>query len=146
MGEEIKSIKQWFEKAKPNPTIEDISVQIGCHYEEVCEMMDSLSDDKDGNIEIYASNYKCKINDYVNFVGDMNSYEKEELLDSLCDQIVTAIGVAHMMGMDIVGALNEVNNSNYSKFDDNGYPIFNEQGKIAKGPNYFPPKLEQFIK
>ena len=142
MSEEIKSIKQWFEKAKPNPSIEDVSVQIGCHYEEVAEMAASISDNETNKLMDEAAEYFKNLNAHL---GGLSASRKVELLDALCDQIVTAIGIAHMMGMDIEGALNEVNNSNYSKFDENGYPIFNEQGKIAKGPDYLPPRLEAFI-
>lgn len=74
-----------------------------------------------------------------------NTINQIELLDALCDQIVTAIGVAHMFGFDIQGALQEVANSNDSKFED-GKPVFNEHGKIAKGKNYFKPELAKFIK
>lgn len=139
----IKSIKKWFETAKPNPTPEDISVQIGCHYEEVCEMLEShgWANDTDVVSELNetAEWYKSK--------GDKRlllDIKDDELLDALCDQIVTAVGVAHMLGMDIEGALNEVNNSNWSKFED-GKPVFNEQGKIAKGKGYFAPDLTKFI-
>lgn len=147
MSEEIKSIKNWFELAKPNPSIEDACVQIGCHYEEVAEMAQCVGDD----CMAYAANivsehYKNKNDAYLVdlelLVDDSES--KTELLDSLCDQIVTAIGVAHMLGFDIEGALNEVNNSNYSKFED-GKPAFNEQGKIGKGKDYFAPNLEKFV-
>ena len=67
------------------------------------------------------------------------------VLDSLADQIVTAVGTAHMNGMDIVGALHEVNGSNFSKFDDEGNPIFNDNKKIMKGPNYYKPDLVKFL-
>lgn len=50
-----------------------------------------------------------------------------------------------MMGFDMVGALKEVNASNYSKFE-NGKPVFNEQGKIAKGKDYFKPNLTTYLK
>ena len=70
--------------------------------------------------------------------------DRQLLLDSLCDQIVTAVGVAHMFGLDITGALEEVNRSNWSKFVD-GEPVFNKHGKIAKGPNYSPPDLSKFV-
>ena len=50
-----------------------------------------------------------------------------------------------MMGFDIIGALNEVNNSNWSKFE-NGKAIFDGNGKIKKGTNYFKPNLIKFIK
>ena len=70
--------------------------------------------------------------------------DRQELLDSLADQIVTAVGVARMFELDIVGALKEVNASNYSKFVD-GKPLFDENGKIKKGPNYFKPDLSKFV-
>lgn len=147
MSEEIKSIKKWFELAKPNPGIEDACVQIGCHYEEVAEMAQCAGDDCMADAaNIVSEHYKNKNDAYLvdlDLLVD-DSESKTELLDSLCDQIVTAIGVAHMLDFDIEGALNEVNNSNYSKFED-GKPVFNEQGKIAKGKDYFAPNLEKFI-
>ena len=63
----------------------------------------------------------------------------------MCDQIVTAIGVGYMLDFDMVGALTEVNSSNWSKFED-GEPIFDENGKIAKGKDYFKPELAKYIK
>ena len=65
-------------------------------------------------------------------------------LDALADGIVTATGMAHMAGMDIVGALGEVNRSNWSKFED-GKPVFNENGKIAKGKDYSKPELKPYL-
>lgn len=143
MSEEIKSIKKWFELAKPEPTEKDQMVQIGCHFEEFSEMLTSIgfykSCDTVNSVDVIADHFKS--GRVSNFSEDIN---KIELLDSLCDQIVTAIGVAHMLGFDIEGALNEVNNSNYSKFED-GKPVFNEQGKIAKGKDYFAPDLSEFV-
>lgn len=68
-----------------------------------------------------------------------------EMLDGLCDQIVTATGVAHMLGYNVVGAMVEVNASNFSKFDEEGKPILNENKKIMKGPNYFKPDLNPYL-
>ena len=93
------------------------------------------------SLEVTADNYKAIMDWCYNSAKSSN---KIELLDSLCDQIVTAIGVAHMLGMDIENALAEVNRSNHSKFED-GKPVFNAQGKISKGVNYTPPKLGKFI-
>ena len=67
-----------------------------------------------------------------------------ELLDSLADQIVTATGVGTFLGMNVPGALAEVNRSNYSKFED-GEPVFNENKKVMKGKDYTPPDLSSFI-
>ena len=70
--------------------------------------------------------------------------DRAELLDALCDQIVTATGIGTFFGMNVPGALSEVNRSNYSKFV-NGNPIFNENQKVMKGPDYTPPELSPFI-
>lgn len=66
------------------------------------------------------------------------------LLDALADQIVTATGVGTFLGMNVPGALAEVNRSNYSKFE-NGEPIFNENKKVMKGKDYTPPDLTPYI-
>ena len=67
------------------------------------------------------------------------------LLDSLADQIVTATGVGTFLGMNVPGALAEVNRSNYSKFNAEGEPIFNENMKVMKGPFYTKPDLTPYI-
>ena len=69
---------------------------------------------------------------------------RAELLDALCDQIVTATGIGTFFGMNVPGALSEVNRSNFSKFV-NGEPVFNENQKVMKGPGYTPPELSPFI-
>ena len=92
-------------------------------------------------IDLYARSYKeWKTLDNI----DWTDYKLIELLDALCDQIVTAIGVAHMFGFDIKNALAEVNKSNWSKFE-NGKPVFYKNGKIKKGKYYKEPELEMFI-
>ncbi len=65
-------------------------------------------------------------------------------LDAMVDQVVTATGSAQHLGMNIAGGLDEVNRSNWSKFVD-GKPIFDENGKIAKGPDYFKADLSPFV-
>ena len=66
---------------------------------------------------------------------------RTDFLDSLADQVVTSVGVAHCAGMNMTEACKRVNASNWSKFVD-GQPVFNEAGKIAKGPDYRKPNLE----
>lgn len=73
-------------------------------------------------------------------------YDKRiPFLDSLCDQIVTATGVGTFLGMDVPGAADETDQSNWSKFVD-GKPLRNpETSKIMKGPDYFKPDLKKFV-
>ena len=141
----IHSIKEWFKAAKPNPSTADACVQIGCHYEEVSEMGAALCDD-DVACELAdtALLYQMNHNWYIGAIEELSADARVELLDALCDQIVTAVGVAYMMGMDIEGALAEVNRSNWSKFKG-GVPVLNAQGKIAKGAEYTPPELSDYI-
>ena len=140
----IHSIKEWFKAAKPNPSTVDACVQIGCHYEEVSEMSSVLYDDVEHSLASTARNYQMHSRGYLGAVEELSADERVELLDALCDQIVTAVGVAYMMGMDIEGALAEVNRSNWSKFEG-GVPVFNARGKIAKGAEYTPPELSDYI-
>ena len=140
----IHIIKEWFKVAKPNPSTADACVQIGCHYEEVSEMSAVLYDDVEDELVDTAILYKIKHSEYLGVVEKLSADARVELLDALCDQVVTAVGVAYMMGMDIEGALAEVNRSNWSKFEG-GVPVFNEHGKIAKGVEYTPPELSDYI-
>lgn len=112
---------------------------MGCHLEEVNEMFAAMSPEKSKFLE-HMANYFKTTDEYI-----LDAVDKVELLDALCDQIVTAIGVGHMMGWDILGALNEVISSNDSKRDENGNFIFDENGKIKKSEHYFKPNLVRFL-
>lgn len=139
--EVITKIKEWFEVAVPQPTEKNQAIQIGCNLEEVAEMLNVFNPMLGEYIDLYARSYKeWKTLDNI----DWTDYKLIELLDALCDQIVTAIGVAHMFGFDIKNALAEVNKSNWSKFE-NGKPVFYKNGKIKKGKYYKEPELEMFI-
>lgn len=150
----IQQIKRWFQLAVPAPTEQNIHSQLGVHFEEVSEMLDVL---KEAGARYAMREQLGFVADTVSFVErrlkegiqgisiNLADLDRIELLDALCDQIVTAVGVAHMLDLDIEGALKEVADSNDSKFDDDGRPIFNEQMKIMKGPNYFRPDLTKFI-
>lgn len=140
----IKEIIEWFKAAKPKPTTDDIAVQIGCHFEEIkemCHAMNLYCDD----VVTQELRFKTNLLPYRRGIENMDSKEKAAVLDALCDQIVTAIGVGYMMGFDMAGALDEVNKSNWSKFKD-GVPVFDENGKIAKADGYFKPNLTKFLK
>lgn len=137
----IESIKTWFELAVPAPTDKNRAVQFGVHLEEVAEMLRALfpgSNQVADLLELKATFFKAE------YPGVFENYERVELLDSLADQIVTAVGVAHMFGLDISGALAEVNRSNFSKFVD-GKPVFDANGKIAKPATYSKPDLTPFV-
>ncbi|MDC3185582.1 nucleoside triphosphate pyrophosphohydrolase family protein [Candidatus Pelagibacter sp.] len=69
-----------------------------------------------------------------------------EVADALTDILYVTYGAGHAFGIDLDKCFDEVQNSNMSKLDKNGKPIYNEMGKVMKGENYFKPDLSKFIK
>ena len=70
----------------------------------------------------------------------------KEVADALTDILYVTYGAGHAFGIDLNKCFDEVQRSNMSKLGDNGKPIYNEQGKVMKGPKYFQPDLSKFIK
>jgi predicted HAD superfamily Cof-like phosphohydrolase len=68
-----------------------------------------------------------------------------EVADALTDILYVTYGAGHAFGIDLDKCFNEVQNSNMSKLDENGKPIYNDAGKVMTGPNYFKPDLSKFI-
>lgn len=147
MSNEIQTIVKWFSDAKPNPKIDDIATQYGCHLEEFAEGLKATGDFR-GEVITMSHAYKNHKKIYMQGLSDAISSNKKkvELLDAFCDQIVTAVGTAQYMGFDIIGALNEVIASNDSKRMPDGSFLLDENGKITKeSPNFFSPDLANFI-
>ena len=68
-----------------------------------------------------------------------------EVADALTDILYVTYGAGHAFGINLDKCFEEVQNSNMSKLDKNGKPIYNESGKVMKGPNYFKPDLSKFV-
>ena len=69
----------------------------------------------------------------------------KEVADALTDILYVTYGAGHAFGINLDKCFEEVQNSNMSKLDENGKPIYNEHGKVMKGPNYFKPDLSKFV-
>lgn len=138
----IDPIEMWHRRARPEPTAAKFNVQLGCHFEEIAEMMDSMmcSDQPEWlqlkrDITLMANRLKSgAVTTEVLF--------RKDFLDSIADQIVTGVGTGYCAGMQVTEAVRRVNTSNWSKYDTDGNPIFSPQGKIMKGPDYKEPDLE----
>lgn len=140
-----QEITNWFRTAKPSATNADVASQYAFFIEEVAEVFDATNDTD-------VAEYLRKVKQYYLILAKsdylektLNSWNKIALLDGLCDTAVTVNGVATYLGMNFPGALEHISQSNWSKFDENGKPILDADGKITKGPNYFKPNLEPFI-
>ena len=75
----------------------------------------------------------------------MNNKNLLEVADALTDILYVTYGAGHAFGIDLDKCFDEVQNSNMSKLDENGNPIYNDSGKVMKGPNYFKPDLSKFV-
>lgn len=139
----------WIKKCKPSPTSADFHTQFGVFCEEIGETLSEVSTtNQETNLLVVEAREAMerlgthlKGNDHVIVV--MQKHRKG-FLDGLNGVIVTAVTTAHTQDMDIIGSANEVNRANYSKFV-NGRPIFDVNGKVAKGPDYVKADLTPFI-
>jgi len=75
----------------------------------------------------------------------INKRDIKEVADALTDILYVTYGAGHAFGINLDKCFNEVQNSNMSKLGEDGKPIYNEKGKVMKGPNYFKPNLRKFV-
>ena len=75
----------------------------------------------------------------------INNNDIIEVADALTDILYVTYGAGHSFGVDLDSCFNEVQSSNMSKLGDDGKPIYNESGKVMKGPNYFKPNIKKII-
>ena len=76
----------------------------------------------------------------------MKKKDLKEVADALTDILYVTYGAGYAYGIDLDKCFKEVQRANMSKLGSDGKPIYNEQGKVMKGPNYSPPDLKQFVK
>ena len=138
---------EWFVRAVPKPEVKNLTVQCGVHVEEVVEFLQEMQT-SDEALLFYIVQARKAMTNLGNYLKkeayNLTFSDREATLDAICDQLVTATGVARMLDMDPVAGLAEVNRSNWSKFV-NGEPQFTEHGKIMKGPDYSEPNLSPFV-
>lgn len=149
MNDTLQNTAEWFRKSTPSPTLKNISTQMGVHFEEVAEMIEALGPTTPEAKLLLDSAHAALENLSALMKRDQTAVmvrlsRQNDLLDSICDQIVTATGSGVFLGMNVPGALAEVNASNWSKFH-NGECLRDENQKIIKGPDYFKPNLKPFL-
>ena len=86
------------------------------------------------------------INEELNELRDaINNKDIKEVADALTDILYVTYGAGHAFGINLDKCFVEVQNSNMSKLGEDGKPIYNEKGKVMKGPKYFKPNLNKFV-
>ena len=99
-----------------------------------------LSDDKINNLRI--SLIKEELDELEKAIKDKDIIE---VADALTDILYVTYGAGHAFGINLDKCFNEVQQSNMSKLGADGKPIYNELGKVMKGPNYFKPDFSKFL-
>ena len=100
----------------------------------------SLSSDKINNLRINL------IEEELNeFKEAISKKDLKEVADALTDILYVTYGAGHAFGINLDKCFEEVQKSNMSKLGNDGKPIYNQKGKVMKGPNYFKPNLKKFV-
>ena len=101
----------------------------------------SLSTDKINNLRISLIEEELNELKYA-----IKNNDLKETADALTDILYVTYGAGHSFGVNLDNCFDEVQKSNMSKLGENNKPIYNEHGKVMKGPNYFKPDLTKFLK
>ena len=101
----------------------------------------SLSSEKINNLRISLIKEELE-----EFKQAIKNNDLKETIDALTDILYVTYGAGHAFGVNLDQCFEEVQKSNMSKLGKDGKPIYNEDGKVMKGPNYFKPNLSKFIK
>ena len=99
-----------------------------------------LSSEKINNLRISLINEELE-----EFKEAIKNQDLKEAIDALTDILYVTYGAGHAFGIDLDKCFAEVQSSNMSKLGKDGKPIYNDRGKIMKGPNYFKPNLNKFV-
>ena len=139
------STDEWFAVVLANdaPGTDRFPVQLGCHLEEVVEMLQEVYvDDSDVNsaLEGAIANLTKAAEALKSGQQEVAVDRAEAFEDSLLDQRVTGTGLLKMRGADVAESVARVDVANFTKFVD-GKPLYKEGGKIAKGPNFWNPEF-----
>ena len=100
-----------------------------------------LSSEKINNLRISLINEELE-----EFKQAIQNNDLKEAIDALTDILYVTYGAGHAFGVNLDECFDEVQRSNMSKLGEDGKPIYNEAGKVMKGPNYFKPDLSKFLK
>jgi len=97
------------------------------------------------NDKITSLRYDLIKEELDEFKEAIDKKDIKEVADALTDILYVTYGAGHAFGIDLDKCFEEVQNSNMSKLGNDGKPIYNENGKVMKGPNYFKPNLSKFV-
>lgn len=140
----------WLKACGKEPSPEGLSTQIGCHFEEMAEFMDSVSIESNTGLAATTLNEISAVLKAVATTLKLGNakaliYDREGALDALCDTEVTGNGVAYMAGFKKTLADADVIASLWAKLNEDGTPVILPGGKIGKRPGWCAPDLTGYV-
>lgn len=137
------STDEWFAVVLANdaPGTDRFPVQLGCHLEEVVEMLEMVDTSSyvDPRISDAAATLGMVAEELKSGRFQVKLVDDAAFEDSLLDQLVTGTGLLKMRGADVAESVARVDVANFTKFVD-GKPVYKEGGKVGKGPNFWNPE------
>ena len=120
------------------------------NFESVRKFMETFGQEIKEKAEFPDSNiislrYDLISEELQEFKEAIKNNDIKEVADALTDILYVTYGAGHSFGIDLDKCFDEVQNSNMSKLDENNKPIYNDAGKVMKGPKYFKPDLSKFV-
>jgi hypothetical protein len=150
----LEEITLWFEKTNPVPTNDCFHKSLSKHLEKTSQLLLSFRDvgrdfntrEQIGLSADVMSHIQRQVRAGRNGIElVVEDIDTDDLLHNLCGQVVTSIGIAHSLKLDIIRALLEICASYTTKYDEEGNPFFNDQSNPVNGPNYRSPDLTPYI-
>lgn len=151
---DISPLSSWFNTAVPQPDQNDVHSQIAEQLNEFTKMLGLIADAAESFSAREELRFSLEVLSFIQTkirppatgirigLGDL---DRIQTLDSLCRQISAAVGTAHMLNLDIGGALEEFSAANHSRFDGAGQPRFNENGDFIENPDRTHPNFIPYI-
>ena len=109
-------------------------------FEQKVEIMPTLSDFSTRELRL-----ELIVEEVEELADAIDNEDLVEIADALTDILYVTYGAGHALGIDLDACFDEVHRSNMSKLDENGKAIYRADGKVLKGPNYFPPNLKNIF-
>ena len=140
----LMTTDKWFAVVLENdaPGTDRFPIQLGCHLEEIVEMLVELEleDELQQEVETAVASLTKVADALKTGQADVGTKNEVAFNDSVLDQRVTGTGLLKMQGVDVAETVARVDVANFTKFVD-GKPLYKEGGKIAKGPNFWNPEF-----
>ena len=150
----VDQMKSWFEKVHPDPSDRDIRNQAANYLTSTTAFLLACQEVASTSASREELGFSVNVIDFIqrrikaSSEGiDLNvtDLDRVMMLTALCAQIRACIGIAHMLEMDVGGALQELAESDLTKLDPDGRPVFNDKNLLSDGQSYRRPDYMQFV-